>query len=137
MSSLHDSFFPPKETSLTSPDLFLLLILYRHTKTCVRHNAIFTQASLCFKRNIHFRLCFQSGHFSEDMIPTVGFNMRKVSKGNVTIKVFFPSLVVTLNQSSLSIKENMIMQLLIEFLVNIVFFFFTSSDLGYRRAAEI
>lgn len=30
---------------------------------------------------------FQSGHFSEDMIPTVGFNMRKVTKGNVTIKV--------------------------------------------------
>lgn len=30
---------------------------------------------------------FQSGQFSEDMIPTVGFNMRKVTKGNVTIKV--------------------------------------------------
>ncbi|XP_041639704.1 ADP-ribosylation factor-like protein 8B-A isoform X1 [Cheilinus undulatus] len=30
----------------------------------------------------------QSGHFSEDMIPTVGFNMRKVSKGNVTIKIW-------------------------------------------------
>ena len=29
----------------------------------------------------------QSGQFSEDMIPTVGFNMRKVTKGNVTIKV--------------------------------------------------
>ena len=31
---------------------------------------------------------FQSGQFSEDMIPTVGFNMRKVSKGNVTIKLW-------------------------------------------------
>lgn len=31
---------------------------------------------------------FQSGQFSEDMIPTVGFNMRKVTKGNVTIKVW-------------------------------------------------
>ncbi|KAA8593352.1 hypothetical protein FQN60_009468, partial [Etheostoma spectabile] len=29
-----------------------------------------------------------SGHFSEDMIPTVGFNMRKVTKGNVTIKIW-------------------------------------------------
>lgn len=29
-----------------------------------------------------------SGNFSEDMIPTVGFNMRKVTKGNVTIKVW-------------------------------------------------
>uniref|UniRef100_A0A8C9MCB9 ARF like GTPase 8A n=1 Tax=Panthera tigris altaica TaxID=74533 RepID=A0A8C9MCB9_PANTA len=28
-----------------------------------------------------------SGQFNEDMIPTVGFNMRKITKGNVTIKV--------------------------------------------------
>ncbi|PVU84941.1 hypothetical protein BB559_007289 [Furculomyces boomerangus] len=29
-----------------------------------------------------------SGHFTEDMIPTVGFNMRKVTKGNVTMKLW-------------------------------------------------
>ncbi|ESO04652.1 hypothetical protein HELRODRAFT_156955 [Helobdella robusta] len=29
-----------------------------------------------------------SGKFCEDMIPTVGFNMRKVTKGNVVIKVW-------------------------------------------------
>ena len=29
-----------------------------------------------------------SGQYNEDMIPTVGFNMRKISKGNVTIKVY-------------------------------------------------
>uniref|UniRef100_A0AAX7TEU8 ADP-ribosylation factor-like 8A n=1 Tax=Astatotilapia calliptera TaxID=8154 RepID=A0AAX7TEU8_ASTCA len=29
-----------------------------------------------------------SGQFSEDMIPTVGFNMRKITKGNVTIKLW-------------------------------------------------
>eukprot|EP01120_Amphizonella_sp_Union-15-10_P008306 TRINITY_DN296_c0_g1_i1.p1 TRINITY_DN296_c0_g1~~TRINITY_DN296_c0_g1_i1.p1 ORF type:complete len:189 (-),score=40.82 TRINITY_DN296_c0_g1_i1:133-699(-) len=29
-----------------------------------------------------------SGHFSEDMIPTVGFNMKKVTKGNATIKLW-------------------------------------------------
>jgi ADP-ribosylation factor-like protein 8 len=29
-----------------------------------------------------------SGGFSEDMIPTVGFNMRKVTKGKVTIKLW-------------------------------------------------
>ncbi|XP_057296709.1 ADP-ribosylation factor-like protein 8B-A [Hydractinia symbiolongicarpus] len=29
-----------------------------------------------------------SGQFCEDMIPTVGFNMRKVTKGNVTIKLW-------------------------------------------------
>lgn len=33
------------------------------------------------------RLSLQSGQFNEDMIPTVGFNMRKIAKGNVTIKV--------------------------------------------------
>jgi ADP-ribosylation factor-like protein 8 len=33
-------------------------------------------------------LSLQSGQFSEDMIPTVGFNMRKITKGNVTIKVW-------------------------------------------------
>nr|XP_006122662.2 ADP-ribosylation factor-like protein 8B [Pelodiscus sinensis] len=30
----------------------------------------------------------KSGQFTEDMIPTVGFNMRKITKGNVTIKVW-------------------------------------------------
>ncbi|PVU90780.1 hypothetical protein BB561_004719 [Smittium simulii] len=29
-----------------------------------------------------------SGQFTEDMIPTVGFNMRKVNKGNVTMKLW-------------------------------------------------
>ncbi|CAF0803709.1 unnamed protein product [Adineta ricciae] len=29
-----------------------------------------------------------SGQYSEDMIPTVGFNMRKITKGNVTIKIW-------------------------------------------------
>src|SRR3989338_7711414 len=30
----------------------------------------------------------QPGQFHEDMIPTVGFNMKKVTKGNVTIKLW-------------------------------------------------
>ncbi|RXH97462.1 hypothetical protein DVH24_007808 [Malus domestica] len=29
-----------------------------------------------------------TGGYSEDMIPTVGFNMKKVTKGNVTIKLW-------------------------------------------------
>jgi small GTP-binding protein len=29
-----------------------------------------------------------NGSFSEDLIPTVGFNMRKVTKGKVTIKLW-------------------------------------------------
>nr|KAF6334813.1 ADP ribosylation factor like GTPase 8B [Pipistrellus kuhlii] len=36
----------------------------------------------------NFGLTLPSGQFSEDMIPTVGFNMRKVTKGNVTIKIW-------------------------------------------------
>lgn len=41
-----------------------------------------------FTNPLFFCICvLQSGQFSEDMIPTVGFNMRKVTKGNVTIKV--------------------------------------------------
>lgn len=35
-----------------------------------------------------FYFSFQSGQFTEDMIPTVGFNMRRITKGNVTIKVW-------------------------------------------------
>lgn len=35
-----------------------------------------------------FLFLFQSGQFNQDMIPTVGFNMRKITKGNVTIKVW-------------------------------------------------
>lgn len=29
-----------------------------------------------------------NGRFTEDMIPTVGFNMKKITKGNVTIKAW-------------------------------------------------
>lgn len=35
-----------------------------------------------------FPAAMQSGGFTEDMIPTVGFNMRKVTKGSVTIKLW-------------------------------------------------
>uniref|UniRef100_A0A8C1FTR1 ADP-ribosylation factor-like 8Ba n=1 Tax=Cyprinus carpio carpio TaxID=630221 RepID=A0A8C1FTR1_CYPCA len=44
----------------------------------------------CFteERKCKFGNNMRSGQFSEDMIPTVGFNMRKVTKGNVTIKVW-------------------------------------------------
>ncbi|KAI8428741.1 hypothetical protein MSG28_007426 [Choristoneura fumiferana] len=39
-----------------------------------------------------------SGQFSEDMIPTVGFNMRKITKGNVTIKVINTAPTVLCNR---------------------------------------
>ncbi|KAH7859701.1 hypothetical protein Vadar_004519 [Vaccinium darrowii] len=43
-------------------------------------------------RNFFYLSCSlnskQMGGYSEDMIPTVGFNMRKLTKGNVTIKLW-------------------------------------------------
>lgn len=58
----------------------MVVIQKRQTKTCrVRRNKREPDATcVCV---------LQSGQFSEDMIPTVGFNMRKITKGNVTIKV--------------------------------------------------
>lgn len=38
--------------------------------------------------SLFFSFHLQSGQFTEDMIPTVGFNMRRITKGNVTIKVW-------------------------------------------------
>lgn len=37
---------------------------------------------------VFFLSHIKSGNFTEDMIPTVGFNMRRITKGNVTIKVW-------------------------------------------------
>lgn len=54
----------------------------------------------------------QSGQFSEDMIPTVGFNMRKITKGNVTIKgkyVQFTS-VAFIERDILILMNNFLLQ---------------------------
>lgn len=59
---------------ITRMDHMILVLHY-----CICTNCSTTVVLILFS--------FQSGHFSEDMIPTVGFNMRKVTKGNVTIKV--------------------------------------------------
>ncbi|PIO60550.1 hypothetical protein TELCIR_17952 [Teladorsagia circumcincta] len=42
-----------------------------------------------------------SGQFTEDMIPTVGFNMRKITKGNVTIKASRNELMQLLDKAQL------------------------------------
>ena len=60
-----------------------------------------TLVSVIIDTNMHLRLLctkftgkttfvnvIASGSFNEDMIPTVGFNMRKITKGNVTIKLW-------------------------------------------------
>uniref|UniRef100_A0A4W3GGA8 ADP-ribosylation factor-like 8A n=1 Tax=Callorhinchus milii TaxID=7868 RepID=A0A4W3GGA8_CALMI len=53
---------------------------------CNGQNCI--QYSKCGHTTIFLLLYQQCGQFSEDMIPTVGFNMRKITKGNVTIKLW-------------------------------------------------
>ncbi|EGV92036.1 ADP-ribosylation factor-like protein 8B [Cricetulus griseus] len=46
------------------------------------------RAGPCDPAHVGLGDCSLAGQFSEDMIPTVGFNMRKVTKGNVTIKIW-------------------------------------------------
>ena len=48
---------------------------------------VFRVSHVCKQRRGQCGSVLQSGQFNEDMIPTVGFNMRKITKGNVTIKV--------------------------------------------------
>jgi ADP-ribosylation factor-like protein 8 len=47
-----------------------------------------TLVGLQYSGKTTFVNVISSGKFIEDMIPTVGFNMRKITKGNVTIKVW-------------------------------------------------
>ncbi|KAG9325278.1 hypothetical protein KVV02_000026 [Mortierella alpina] len=50
-------------------------------------NHVFARATVVFEQRIR-ETQHGSGQFTEDMIPTVGFNMRKVTKGNVTMKLW-------------------------------------------------
>ena len=65
------------------------------------HHDQFVPCSLFFKKEMELSLIglqnagktslvnvIASGAFHEDMIPTVGFNMRKVTRGAVTIKLW-------------------------------------------------
>ncbi|CAL8094906.1 unnamed protein product [Calicophoron daubneyi] len=47
-----------------------------------------TLVGLQYSGKTTFVSVIASGQFVEDMIPTVGFNFRKVTKGNVTIKLW-------------------------------------------------
>ena len=75
---------------------------------------------------IHACLPFQSGHFSEDMIPTVGFNMRKVTKGNVTIKVFDLEQVI----SEMKLVHFPVTVLMMRFAMTDVLFILEIWDIG-------
>uniref|UniRef100_A0A8B9PU17 ADP ribosylation factor like GTPase 8A n=1 Tax=Apteryx owenii TaxID=8824 RepID=A0A8B9PU17_APTOW len=55
----------------------------------VKLNSVLDISILWFPNASDCLICsLQSGQFNEDMIPTVGFNMRKITKGNVTIKLW-------------------------------------------------
>ena len=70
-------------------ELTLVGLQYSGKTTFVNVIAVYTflKHSFALKPNTLFYFT-QSGQFSEDMIPTVGFNMRKITKGNVTIKLW-------------------------------------------------
>ena len=73
-------------------------------QSCSSHRQLtdsFVSCSLFFKKEMELSLIglqnagktslvnvIATGAFHEDMIPTVGFNMRKVTKGAVTIKLW-------------------------------------------------
>ncbi|KAA3482473.1 ADP-ribosylation factor-like protein 8A isoform X2 [Gossypium australe] len=81
---------------------FYILINYICIKFAIGHSIFFLfSCSLFFKQEMELSLIglqnagktslvnvIATGGYSEDMIPTVGFNMRKVTKGNVTIKLW-------------------------------------------------
>ena len=56
-------------------------LLFCRTLRC--HNFVFKPPD-----PLNLARCVQTGGYSEDMIPTVGFNMRKVTKGKVNIKLW-------------------------------------------------
>jgi ADP-ribosylation factor-like protein 8 len=47
-----------------------------------------TLVGLQYSGKTTFVNVISSGQFTEDMIPTVGFNMKKITKGNVSIKLW-------------------------------------------------
>ncbi|KAF2294397.1 hypothetical protein GH714_010288 [Hevea brasiliensis] len=51
-----------------------------------RNGVVSDRTSECWKTSLVNVIA--TGGYSEDMIPTVGFNMKKVTKGNVTIKLW-------------------------------------------------
>ncbi|KAH9922821.1 Arl8a protein [Epithele typhae] len=50
--------------------------------------ARFTRALFCASGKTSFVNVLGSGQWSEDVVPTVAFNLRKITKGNVTLKIW-------------------------------------------------
>lgn len=63
--------------------LFVIVLLVTvGQKNFLRKKRQFVLMALTFTNDL------QTGAYSEDMIPTVGFNMKRVTKGNVSIKLW-------------------------------------------------
>ncbi|KAA3471465.1 ADP-ribosylation factor-like A1A [Gossypium australe] len=96
-------------TSQLAPQSFCKIIIDHHISlySLFRNNSKsmllseYLYCSLFFKQEMELSLVglqnagktslvnsIATGGYSEDMIPTVGFNMKKVTKGNVTIKLW-------------------------------------------------
>lgn len=122
--------WPRMDNCVCDVALCYFIVLWAYELFTQRSSDIFNQ-KFKFLQEPFILLSFQSGHFSEDMIPTVGFNMRKVTKGNVTIKVFYTLL------------SNFFFYMGNKYIVNHickayhVIVVLNSLDLGYRRAAKV
>uniref|UniRef100_A0A3B3Q5Y4 ADP-ribosylation factor-like 8Bb n=2 Tax=Paramormyrops kingsleyae TaxID=1676925 RepID=A0A3B3Q5Y4_9TELE len=85
-------FFPLFSWPAFSPDTKMLALINRlldwFRSLFWKEEMELTLVGLQYSGKTTFVNVIASGQFSEDMIPTVGFNMRKVTKGNVTIKIW-------------------------------------------------
>ncbi|XP_034962477.1 ADP-ribosylation factor-like protein 8B [Zootoca vivipara] len=82
---------PPPPPAPPSPPIMLALLsrlLDWFRSLFWKEEMELTLVGLQYSGKTTFVNVIASGQFSEDMIPTVGFNMRKVTKGNVTIKIW-------------------------------------------------
>ncbi|XP_044109048.1 LOW QUALITY PROTEIN: ADP-ribosylation factor-like protein 8B [Neovison vison] len=83
---------PPARPFLLPPAAIMLALISRlldwFRSLFWKEEMELTLVGLQYSGKTTFVNVIASGQFSEDMIPTVGFNMRKVTKGNVTIKIW-------------------------------------------------
>jgi len=80
--------YPDSPSSIANMFSFLNRVLDWFKSLFWKEEMELTLVGLQYSGKTTFVNVIASGQFSEDMIPTVGFNMRKITKGNVTIKLW-------------------------------------------------
>ena len=77
---------------LISPSLTSILLSFVHLTIIKKLHRLTHKASISFEKSKVINCVDENLYVtfvdSQDMIPTVGFNMRKISKGSVTIKLW-------------------------------------------------